>query len=153
MCVKAASDNDKVRCNAVRAIGIILYLCPEKHILSDTALGLNALIDCATDGNDMKVSFDIILLVYRERISRYLVKAVCYQHRLDIYVPVSLCNKYFSFDDLRKIYKRLYLRCQVRWNACRALGLVLSHHPDAILPPSWKVRIYFEMYQRMSLFC
>ncbi|XP_077264129.1 HEAT repeat-containing protein 6 isoform X3 [Temnothorax americanus] len=79
--VKAAKDNDKVKCNAVRAIGTILYLCPQKHILSDTTLGLDTLIKCAVLGNDMKV----------------------------------------------------------RWNACRALGLVLSHDPDAILPPSWKI--------------
>ncbi|XP_025264249.1 HEAT repeat-containing protein 6 [Camponotus floridanus] len=82
--VKAAKDNDKVKCNAVRAIGSILYLCPQKHILSDTTLGLNALINCAILGNDMKV----------------------------------------------------------RWNACRALGLVLSHNPDAILPSSWKDEVF-----------
>ncbi|XP_011690011.1 PREDICTED: HEAT repeat-containing protein 6 isoform X2 [Wasmannia auropunctata] len=82
--VKAAKDNDKVKCNAVRAIGTILYLCPQKHILSDTTLGLDALIKCAVLGNDMKV----------------------------------------------------------RWNACRALGLVLSHDPDAILPSSWKDQVF-----------
>ncbi|XP_029663154.1 HEAT repeat-containing protein 6 isoform X1 [Formica exsecta] len=82
--VKAAKDNDKVKCNAVRAIGSILYLCPQKHILFDTTLGLNALIKCAVLGNDMKV----------------------------------------------------------RWNACRALGLVLSHNPDAILPSSWKDEVF-----------
>ncbi|XP_011872958.1 PREDICTED: HEAT repeat-containing protein 6 [Vollenhovia emeryi] len=85
--VKAAKDNDKVKCNAVRAIGTILYLCPQKHILSDTTLGLDALIKCAVLGNDMKV----------------------------------------------------------RWNACRALGLVLSHDPDAILPPSWKDQVFPEL--------
>ncbi|XP_012214911.1 HEAT repeat-containing protein 6 isoform X2 [Linepithema humile] len=79
--IKAAKDNDKVKCNAVRAIGSILYLCPQKDILSDTTLGLDALIKCAVLGNDMKV----------------------------------------------------------RWNACRALGLVLSHNPDAILSPTWKI--------------
>ncbi|XP_050445036.1 HEAT repeat-containing protein 6 isoform X2 [Cataglyphis hispanica] len=82
--IKAAKDNDKVKCNAVRAIGSILYLCPQKHILFDTTLGLNALIKCATLGNDMKV----------------------------------------------------------RWNACRAVGLVLSHNPDAILPSSWKDEVF-----------
>ncbi|XP_032683851.1 HEAT repeat-containing protein 6 [Odontomachus brunneus] len=84
VCVKAAKDNDKVKCNAVRAIGTILYLCSDKHILSDTALGLDALINCAVLGNDMKV----------------------------------------------------------RWNACRALGLVLGHNPDSILSPSWKVQVF-----------
>lgn len=54
--VKAAKDNDKVKCNAVRAVGSILYLCPQKHILSDTTLGLDVLINCAVLGNDMKVS-------------------------------------------------------------------------------------------------
>ncbi|KAL0109338.1 hypothetical protein PUN28_014428 [Cardiocondyla obscurior] len=85
--VIAAKDNDKVKCNAVRAIGTILYLCPRKCILSDTTLGLDALIKCAILGNDMKV----------------------------------------------------------RWNACRALGLVLSHDPDAILPPSWKEQVFPEL--------
>ncbi|XP_011066622.1 PREDICTED: HEAT repeat-containing protein 6 isoform X3 [Acromyrmex echinatior] len=82
--VKATKDNDKVKCNAVRAIGTILHLCPQKHILSDTTIGLDALIKCAVLGNDMKV----------------------------------------------------------RWNACRALGLVLSHDPDAILPSSWKDQVF-----------
>lgn len=54
--VKAAKDNDKVKCNAVRAIGGILYLCPSKHVLPDTTSGLDALIKCAVLGNDMKVS-------------------------------------------------------------------------------------------------
>ncbi|XP_018299904.1 HEAT repeat-containing protein 6 isoform X1 [Mycetomoellerius zeteki] len=49
--VKATKDNDKVKCNAVRAIGTILYLCSQKHILSDTAIGLDALIKCAVLGN------------------------------------------------------------------------------------------------------
>ncbi|EFN65522.1 HEAT repeat-containing protein 6 [Camponotus floridanus] len=31
---------------------------------------------------------------------------------------------------------------KVRWNACRALGLVLSHNPDAILPSSWKDEVF-----------
>ncbi|XP_018349756.1 PREDICTED: HEAT repeat-containing protein 6 isoform X2 [Trachymyrmex septentrionalis] len=82
--VKATKDNDKVKCNAVRAIGTILYLCPQKYILSDTTIGLDALIKCAVLGNDMKV----------------------------------------------------------RWNACRALGLVLSHDPDTILPSSWKDQVF-----------
>lgn len=56
--IKACKDNDKVKCNAVRALGSILYLCPDKHILKDTSQGLEALINCATLGNDMKVSED-----------------------------------------------------------------------------------------------
>ena len=53
--IKASKDNDKVKCNAVRALGSILYLCPNKDILKDTSSGLEALINCATIGNDMKV--------------------------------------------------------------------------------------------------
>lgn len=53
--IKASKDNDKVKCNAVRALGSILYLCPNKHILKDASSGLEALINCATVGNDMKV--------------------------------------------------------------------------------------------------
>jgi len=71
--VKAAKDNDKVKCNAVRAIGSILYLCPQKHILSDTTLGLNALINCAVLGNDMKVSLTIILNSYNMLIYNILI--------------------------------------------------------------------------------
>ncbi|XP_016907318.1 HEAT repeat-containing protein 6 isoform X2 [Apis cerana] len=78
--IKASKDNDKVKCNAVRALGNILYLCSNKHILKDTSSGLETLINCAIVGNDMKV----------------------------------------------------------RWNACRALGLVLSNNPDNILPSSWR---------------
>lgn len=59
--IKAAKDNDKVKCNAVRAIGSILYLCPQKDVLSDTTLGLDALIKCAVLGNDMKVSLSNVI--------------------------------------------------------------------------------------------
>nr|XP_050863455.1 HEAT repeat-containing protein 6 isoform X1 [Vespula vulgaris] len=82
--VRAAKDNDKVKCNAVRALGSILYLCPDREILKDTSSGLDALINCAVLGNDMKV----------------------------------------------------------RWNACRALGLVLSHNPDDVLPSSWQEQVF-----------
>lgn len=82
--IKASKDNDKVKCNAVRALGSILYLCSNKHILKDTSPGLETLISCATVGNDMKV----------------------------------------------------------RWNACRALGLVLSNNPDSILPSSWRDQVF-----------
>lgn len=41
--------------NAVRVIGTILYLFPQKYILSDTTLGLDALIKYAVLGNDMKI--------------------------------------------------------------------------------------------------
>lgn len=54
--IKASKDSDKVKCNAVRALGSILYLCPNKSILTDTSSGLEALINCAILGNDMKVS-------------------------------------------------------------------------------------------------
>ncbi|XP_053979487.1 HEAT repeat-containing protein 6 [Hylaeus volcanicus] len=82
--IKASKDNDKVKCNAVRALGSILHLCPDKHVLNDTISGLEALINCAILGNDMKV----------------------------------------------------------RWNACRAIGLVLSNNPDDILPPSWRDQVF-----------
>lgn len=58
--VKSANDNEKVKCNAVRAIGTILLLCQENHetqILRDTSMALEALIKCATVGKDMKVRF------------------------------------------------------------------------------------------------
>ncbi|XP_046429174.1 HEAT repeat-containing protein 6 [Neodiprion fabricii] len=82
--VKASKDHDKVKCNAVRAVGSTLYLCPNKQILRDTSQGLDALVNCAISGNDMKV----------------------------------------------------------RWNSCRALGFVLSHHPDRILPLTWRDQVF-----------
>ncbi|XP_033340999.2 HEAT repeat-containing protein 6 isoform X1 [Megalopta genalis] len=82
--LKASKDSDKVKCNAVRALGTILNVCPKKHILNDTFSGLVALINCATTGHDMKV----------------------------------------------------------RWNACRALGLVLRNDPDNILPYSWRDSVF-----------
>lgn len=54
--VKASKDHDKVKCNAVRAVGSTLYLCPDRTILKDTSHGLDALINCAVTGNDMKVN-------------------------------------------------------------------------------------------------
>ncbi|KAI4481872.1 hypothetical protein M0804_009393 [Polistes exclamans] len=82
--ITATKDNDKVKCNAVRALGSILYICPDRDILKDTSSGLDALINCAVLGNDMKV----------------------------------------------------------RWNACRALGLVISRNPDYILPSSWQEQVF-----------
>lgn len=42
----------------------------------------------------------------------------------------------------------LYFIFQVRWNACRAIGTVLSRNPDEMLPPAWKVRLKnFEISQ------
>lgn len=61
--IKASKDSDKVKCNAVRALGSILYLCSNKHILSDTLSGLEALINCAILGNDMKVNENTITYV------------------------------------------------------------------------------------------
>ncbi|KAI4497349.1 hypothetical protein M0802_007596 [Mischocyttarus mexicanus] len=54
----AAKDNDKVKCNAVRALGSILYFCPDREILKDTSSGLDALINCAVSGNNMKVRWN-----------------------------------------------------------------------------------------------
>ncbi|KAG7209059.1 hypothetical protein KM043_015216 [Ampulex compressa] len=82
--IQASKDSDKVKCNAVRALGTILHLCPERHILHDISLGLDTLITCAILGNDMKV----------------------------------------------------------RWNACRAIGLILSCNPDNVLPPLWKDQVF-----------
>ncbi|XP_076662618.1 HEAT repeat-containing protein 6 isoform X1 [Halictus rubicundus] len=82
--IKASKDSNKVKCNAVRALGTIFHLCSNKDMLNDTLSGLESLINCATSGHDMKV----------------------------------------------------------RWNACRALGLVLSNNPDNILPPSWRDLVF-----------
>ncbi|XP_015177159.1 PREDICTED: HEAT repeat-containing protein 6 isoform X2 [Polistes dominula] len=82
--ITATKDSAKVKCNAVRALGIILYICPDREILKDTSSGLEALINCAVLGNDMKV----------------------------------------------------------RWNSCRAIGLVISQNPDYILPSSWQEQVF-----------
>lgn len=55
--IKAGQDHEKVKCNAVRAIGNIMFLCKDKSILRDTSCGLDILINCATIGNDMKVCY------------------------------------------------------------------------------------------------
>ncbi|XP_015121818.1 HEAT repeat-containing protein 6 [Diachasma alloeum] len=78
--VKAAQDNNKVKCNALRAVGNLVHLSQGKNLLGDIQLALDVLISSATSGNDMKV----------------------------------------------------------RWNACRALGFAISHHPDDIFPQNWK---------------
>ncbi|XP_066596312.1 HEAT repeat-containing protein 6-like [Prorops nasuta] len=82
--IKATKDNDNVKCNAVRVVGNVLYLCPERQMLKDTSVGLNVLINCAAMGGDMKV----------------------------------------------------------RWNACRAIGLILSSNPDNILPSTWRDQVF-----------
>ncbi|XP_026674753.1 HEAT repeat-containing protein 6 isoform X3 [Ceratina calcarata] len=94
VCVQGSKDNDKVKCNAVRALGSVLCLSvvsdAEPRVLKDASSGFEALVDSATVGNDMKV----------------------------------------------------------RWNACRALGLILSDRPDDVLPSSWRVRSDPEKHAR-----
>ena len=53
--VKATKDNDKVKWNATRALGNVLFLSWENSFLGDTTEGLEALIQCASVGNDQKV--------------------------------------------------------------------------------------------------
>lgn len=62
--VKATRDNAKVKSNAVRAIGTILYLCSEKEIIKDSTEGLAALILCASKGFDMKVANKALFINY-----------------------------------------------------------------------------------------
>ena len=53
--INASHDNNKVKSNAMRALGSIMCVCTGLHILKDTSEALNALISCATKGYDMKV--------------------------------------------------------------------------------------------------
>lgn len=82
--VKASNDNNKVKCNSLRALGNVIYLCNNRDILGDVSAAINVLIESAKTGNDMKV----------------------------------------------------------RWNSCRAIGFILSHKPDDILPTKWKDTIF-----------
>ncbi|KAK0158878.1 hypothetical protein PV328_009820 [Microctonus aethiopoides] len=56
--VKAARDNNKVKCNVLRGVGNIIHLCKDVETLIDVSEGLQALISCATTGNDMKVRWN-----------------------------------------------------------------------------------------------
>ncbi|XP_011306252.1 HEAT repeat-containing protein 6 [Fopius arisanus] len=56
--VKAAQDNNKVKCNALRAVGNVLYLAQGKNLLGDVQPALNVLISSAAGGNDMKVRWN-----------------------------------------------------------------------------------------------
>ncbi|KAL7292260.1 hypothetical protein TKK_0014206 [Trichogramma kaykai] len=56
--LKACKDGDKVSSNAVRIIGSILYLCKNKEVISDTASGLEALLDCIKNSTDSKVRWN-----------------------------------------------------------------------------------------------
>ncbi|KAK0162913.1 hypothetical protein PV327_006643 [Microctonus hyperodae] len=56
--VKAAQDNNKVKCNILRAVGNIIHLCKDIETSIDVSEGLQALIACATVGNDMKVRWN-----------------------------------------------------------------------------------------------
>ncbi|XP_078038753.1 HEAT repeat-containing protein 6 isoform X2 [Augochlora pura] len=87
--LKASKDSDKVKCNAVRALGTILNVCPEKHILNDTSSGLEALINCAISGHDMKVRWNAcraLGLVLRNNPDNILP----YSWRDSVFPP--LCN-------------------------------------------------------------
>ncbi|XP_034940246.1 HEAT repeat-containing protein 6 isoform X2 [Chelonus insularis] len=82
--LKAAQDNNKVKCNALRAIGNILCLCQDLEISCDISSGIDILIKCAITGNDMKV----------------------------------------------------------RWNACRAIGFVISKQQISAVAPHWQDRVF-----------
>lgn len=69
--VKAGQDHEKVKCNAVRSIGNIIYLCKDKLTLQNTTHGLDALIDCAINGKDMKVlKIDILEFVFNKKVNK-----------------------------------------------------------------------------------
>lgn len=55
--INAAKDNNKVKSNAMRALGSIMSICTGLDVLKDTREALDALISCATKGYDMKVLF------------------------------------------------------------------------------------------------
>uniref|UniRef100_A0A6V7IXR0 HEAT repeat-containing protein 6 n=1 Tax=Bracon brevicornis TaxID=1563983 RepID=A0A6V7IXR0_9HYME len=56
--VKAAKDNNKVKCNALRAVGNVLYLSHRRKVLGDVSEAIDVLIASATHGNDMKVRWN-----------------------------------------------------------------------------------------------
>ncbi|XP_043282590.1 HEAT repeat-containing protein 6 [Venturia canescens] len=82
--IKAAQDNCKVKCNAMRALGSVIRLSTDERIFNDVSAGLEILEKCALSEKDMKV----------------------------------------------------------RWNACRALGFVMSYKPDAVLPSFWRDQVF-----------
>ncbi|XP_076236061.1 HEAT repeat-containing protein 6 isoform X2 [Calliopsis andreniformis] len=88
--IAASKDSDKIKCNAVRALGSIIYLCSNKRILIDTSLGIDALISCATLGNDMK---DLIFPV--------LCKIICnspnFKVRTNAAWALYSCNSYDKY--------------------------------------------------------
>ncbi|XP_076678857.1 HEAT repeat-containing protein 6 isoform X1 [Andrena cerasifolii] len=114
--IKASKDSDKVKCNAVRALGSILHLCPDKHILSDTSAGLEALINCATLGNDMKVRWNacralglvlsnnpdnILQPSWRDQVFPTLCKLICdspnFKVRTNAAWALYSCNSYGKY--------------------------------------------------------
>ncbi|XP_001604646.2 HEAT repeat-containing protein 6 [Nasonia vitripennis] len=114
--VKAAKDNEKVKSNAVRAIGNILFLCPDRSIINDTSSAFEALITCATMGNDMKVRWnacraigtilsrnpdEMLPLGWKDKVFPGLCDLVCnspnFKVRTNAAWALSVCNSYEKY--------------------------------------------------------
>ncbi|KAJ8687142.1 hypothetical protein QAD02_022936 [Eretmocerus hayati] len=144
---KAAQDNEKVRCNAVRAIGNILYLCPDQSILQDTSMGLEALINCATTGNDMKVRWNAcraigtilsrdpdakLIPTWKEKVFPVLCDLICsspnFKVRTNAAWALSVCN---SFDKHTiTLWKSIFLALE---NSQHVPSYIEYAHRDALV--------------------
>ncbi|KAF7995097.1 hypothetical protein HCN44_004569 [Aphidius gifuensis] len=56
--VNASKDNNKVKCNSLRAVGNIINMSNNRDILGDVSGAIDVLIDSAKSGNDMKVRWN-----------------------------------------------------------------------------------------------
>ncbi|CAD1470197.1 unnamed protein product [Heterotrigona itama] len=119
--IKASKDNDKVKCNAVRALGSILYLCPNKNILKDTSSGLEALINCATIGNDMK-----------DQVFPVLCNLICnspnFKVRTNAAWALYTCNSYGKY--IVTLWKTLILAFE---NSQHVPSYIEYPHRDALI--------------------
>ncbi|OAD62957.1 HEAT repeat-containing protein 6, partial [Eufriesea mexicana] len=145
--IKASKDNVKVKCNAVRALGSILYLCPNKYILKDTSLGLEALLNCATVGNDMKVRWNacralglvlsndpdnILVSSWRDQVFPALCTLICdspnFKVRTNAAWALYSCNSYGKYIVI--LWKSLILAFE---NSQHVPSYIEYPHRDALI--------------------
>ncbi|XP_043250125.1 HEAT repeat-containing protein 6 isoform X2 [Colletes gigas] len=115
-------EESAVRAAGLRALGMLVTLPPLKE---ETGF----LMDLA----------DIVCLTADDRNLGVRVKGTWALANLCDCLSKDKNNEEMEPLPLEVLLPKLY---QVRWNACRAIGLVLSNNPDDILPSSWRDQVF-----------
>ncbi|XP_014205563.1 HEAT repeat-containing protein 6-like [Copidosoma floridanum] len=141
--VSGARDKDKVRCNAVRAIGNIIYLYQNIHSERDDS-------ESKIVQDSMKNVFEPPKSEQIKNIKKKCKKAGKKNFEVSVKETAEKDNLAESNENVFTLQNSTaglsaLINClrntndmKVKWNACRALGIIISGTPDATLTSSWR---------------